>query len=157
MIELFQFLWTKKKYWLIPVTVVLLIIAILIVFVGSNELSQMKSHSTVLSIVFGFLVINIFLNSSVLLYSLIIISGLSILSIPFSNIIEKIWFSIALILSKIVPNVLLSIIFYFLLTPLAFMSKIFKAQNDFNIKNNSSSFFINVDKEFCKDSFRRGW
>lgn len=117
----------------------------------------MKSHSTVLSIVFGFLVINIFLNSSVLLYSLIIISGLSILSTPFSNIIEKIWFSIALILSKIVPNVLLSIIFYFLLTPLAFMSKIFKAQNDFNIKNNSSSFFINVDKEFCKDSFRRGW
>jgi hypothetical protein len=39
MIELFQFLWTKKKYWLIPVTVVLLFIAILIVFVGSTALS----------------------------------------------------------------------------------------------------------------------
>ena len=56
-----QFLWTKKKYWLIPVTVVLLLIAILIVFVGSTALSpfiytllKMKSHSTVLAIVLVF-------------------------------------------------------------------------------------------------------
>ena len=37
--ELFQFLWFKKKFWLIPVIVVLLLIGFLIVFAGSSALS----------------------------------------------------------------------------------------------------------------------
>jgi len=37
--ELFQFLWTKKKFWLFPVIVVLLLIGFLIVFAGSSALS----------------------------------------------------------------------------------------------------------------------
>ena len=37
--ELFEFLLSKKKYWLIPVIMVLLIISILIVFAGSSALS----------------------------------------------------------------------------------------------------------------------
>lgn len=39
MIELFKFLWTKKKFWLIPVTVVLFLIGFLIVFASSSALS----------------------------------------------------------------------------------------------------------------------
>jgi competence protein ComGC len=37
--ELFQFLWSKKKFWLIPVIIVLLLIGFLIVFAGSSALS----------------------------------------------------------------------------------------------------------------------
>ena len=37
--ELFEFLWSKKKFWLIPVIVVLLLIGFLIVFAGSSALS----------------------------------------------------------------------------------------------------------------------
>jgi competence protein ComGC len=37
--ELFEFLWSKKKFWLIPVVVVLLIIGFLVVYVGSSALS----------------------------------------------------------------------------------------------------------------------
>jgi hypothetical protein len=37
--ELFQFLWTKKKFWLFPVIVVLLLLGFLIVFAGSSALS----------------------------------------------------------------------------------------------------------------------
>ena len=37
--ELFQFLWSKKKFWLMPVIIVLLIIGFLIVFAGSSALS----------------------------------------------------------------------------------------------------------------------
>ncbi len=39
MIELFQFLWSKKKFWLIPVIVVLLLIGYLIVFASGSALS----------------------------------------------------------------------------------------------------------------------
>lgn len=37
--ELFQFLWNKKKFWLIPVIVVLLLIGFMIVFASSSALS----------------------------------------------------------------------------------------------------------------------
>ncbi|MDC1010577.1 DUF5989 family protein [Flavobacteriaceae bacterium] len=37
--ELFEFLWSKKKFWLMPVVVVLLIIGFLVVYVGSSALS----------------------------------------------------------------------------------------------------------------------
>jgi len=37
--ELFEFLWSKKKFWLIPVIIVLLLVGFLIVFAGSSALS----------------------------------------------------------------------------------------------------------------------
>tara|TARA_B100000963_G_scaffold51636_1_gene39822 strand:- start:6273 stop:6413 length:141 start_codon:yes stop_codon:yes gene_type:complete len=37
--ELFQFLWSKKKFWLFPVVIILLLIGFLIVFAGSTALS----------------------------------------------------------------------------------------------------------------------
>jgi len=37
--ELFQFLWSKKKFWLIPVIITLLLIGFLIVFASSSALS----------------------------------------------------------------------------------------------------------------------
>ena len=117
----------------------------------------MKSHSTILAILFGFLTINLFLNSEVLLYVLVAISGISIFSEKFSDFIEKIWFFIAKILSKIVPNILLSIIFYFILTPLAILSRIFNAKTDFKSKNKYSTLFTDANKDFPKESFEKAW
>jgi len=37
--DLFQFLWAKKKFWLFPVVIVLLIIGVLMVYIGSTALS----------------------------------------------------------------------------------------------------------------------
>jgi len=117
----------------------------------------LKSHSSILAITFGFLIINIFLESKIVLYIIILLSGLSLISNKFSDFIEKLWLSLALLLSKIVPNILLTIIFFLILTPLAFLSKIFKAETDFQSKNNSDTIFKEVNKTFKKETFERGW
>lgn len=117
----------------------------------------MKSHSTILSIVFGFLVINLFFNSDLLVYIIIVVSGLSIFSKLFSDIVENLWFQLAKILSKILPSLLLGIIYFILLTPLAYLSKIFNAKTDFKSKNNSDSVFIDCNKNFSKSSFEKTW
>tara|TARA_B100001093_G_C26530731_1_gene885922 strand:+ start:409 stop:762 length:354 start_codon:yes stop_codon:yes gene_type:complete len=117
----------------------------------------MKSHSTILSIIFGFLVINLFINNDYLVYFIILILGLSIASKKFSDSIEIFWFSIAVILSKILPSVLLSIIYFMLLTPLAYMSKLFNAQTDYKSKNNLNSMFTDCNKNFTKKSFEKTW
>lgn len=117
----------------------------------------MKSHSTILSIVFGFLVINLFIDSDLLIYIIILVSGLSIFSKYFSDFVEGLWFNLAKILSKIIPSLLLSIVFFILLTPLAYLSKLFNAKTDYRSKNNLDSVFIDCNKNFSKESFEKPW
>lgn len=117
----------------------------------------MKSHTTLLAIIFGFLSIHFFYESKIILYFLILISGLSLISKMFSDWIEKIWNFISKVLSYIVPNIVLSLIFFMLLVPLSFLSKIFKSKTEYNIKNNSDTNFINSDKVYSKKFFERAW
>ena len=114
-----------------------------------------NSHTTILSIVFGFLIINLFLEFKYITYILIFVSGISLFSENFSLFIDKIWFGLAKILSLIVPNILLSVVFYCILTPLSFLSKIFKSNSDFKLKNQNDSNFYFKNKSFSKKSFEK--
>lgn len=112
---------------------------------------------TILTIVFGFLLLNEFLESKIILYTIISISGLSILIPKISIIIEIIWFRISIILSKIIPSILLSCIFFLLLTPLSILSKLSSYRSEFLSENNSESTFKNSNRSFDKKSFERSW
>lgn len=117
----------------------------------------MHHHTTILAITFGFLVINIFVDSQTLLYLIIIISGLSLLYSRVAIIIESIWLKLAFILSKIIPNILLSIVYFIMLTPLSILSKLFKAKSDFISINNQKTIFKSEIREFEKESFKKTW
>ena len=112
---------------------------------------------TLLTIVFGLLVFNYFLKYKNIFYLTLILSGLGVFSSKISFIIEKIWFKISSILSQFIPNILLTVVFFLILTPVALVSKIFKSQTDFNSKNNQISTFKIQKKSFVKESFERAW
>ena len=117
----------------------------------------MKPYSSILSIIFGFLVLNIFINSTYIHYLIIFISGICLVSTKISLIVEIYWLKLSLILSKIIPNILLAVVYIFLLTPLSILSKIFNAQTEFKTKNQTKSLFRNSDRHIDKNSFNRGW
>jgi len=117
----------------------------------------MKSHTTLLAIIFGFLSIHFFYESKIILNFLILISGVSLISKSFSDWIEKIWNFISKVLSYIVPNIVLSLIFFLLLVPLSFFSKAFKSKTEYNTKNNSDTNFIISNKVYSKKFFERAW
>ena len=112
---------------------------------------------TVLTIVFGLLFFNYFLEDEIIFYVCLFLSGIGVLSNKSSVIIEKIWFKVSYILSQIIPNILLSLIFFLLLTPIALLSKLFKSKTDFNSKNNQNTTFKTQNKSFVKESFERAW
>lgn len=60
-------------------------------------------------------------------------------------------------LSLIIPNILLGIIFFLLLFPIALLSRLFGKNDSLNLKNKSGSTFKNVNKEFDKISFEKTW
>jgi len=72
-------------------------------------------------------------------------------------LIHNIWMKLSIILSKIIPNFLLIFIYFLILTPVAFFAKVFNAKSDYKSKNNSNSFFVNVNKTFEKSSFEKTW
>ena len=112
---------------------------------------------TLLTIIFGLLVFNYFVDNINILYLTLILSGLGVLSSKISLIIEKIWFKISFILSQFIPNILLSVIFFLILTPIALLSKLFNSYSNFNSKNNQKTTFITQNKSFDKNSFERAW
>jgi hypothetical protein len=71
--------------------------------------------------------------------------------------IDWLWMKLTWILSKIVPNILLSVVFYILLTPIAFFSRIFGEKNQLSLKNTSPSLFKSYDKVMDKASFEKPW
>ncbi len=120
---------------------------------------KLKSNPslTLLTIVFGLLFLNYFLDNEIIFYICFNSIIIPISSYKSSIIIEKIWFKVSYILSQIIPNVLLSLIFFLILTPIALLSKIFNSQTNFNSNNNQKTTFITQNKSFDKNSFERAW
>ena len=54
------------------------------------------------------------------------------------------------------PNILLTFLFYFILTPLSIFYRFFN-KDILKLKNTSSSLFNNVDHDLEKDSFYKTW
>jgi hypothetical protein len=121
-----------------------------------NKLNSNPSK-TVLTICVGMLVINV-LTQNVIFINISLSIGLAgVFFTQISVLIEKLWFKLAYILGLIIPNILLSIIFYIFLFPISIVSKIFKKDDLLKLKNTKSSSFILLDKSFDKNSFENPW
>ncbi len=115
-----------------------------------------NTSSTILTISMGFLLIHIITNWQWAIFTSISIGFVGLVSNYMSDKIERVWLQLAKILSYIVPNILLSLIFYFFLTPLAFLYRLFN-KDVLKLSNKYESYFNNVNEIMDKDSFHKTW
>ena len=71
--------------------------------------------------------------------------------------IDYLWLQLTKLLSLIIPNILLSAVFYVILTPVAFLSRLFGDNNPLSLKDNKASLFRDSNKTFEKNSFEKPW
>jgi hypothetical protein len=119
------------------------------------------SKSTILIISMGFLALYVF---SLLkwpdhpwIWALYISLGVGIigaLSTYLGEKIEWVWMKLSKLLSYIVPNVLLSLVFYLFLFPISLLSKLF-SKDPLMLSKKHPTYFININKEPDKKSFER--
>lgn len=112
---------------------------------------------TVLVITVGMLVVYFISNLQWPLLVALIVGGLGLMSNYLAKKIEFLWMKLAWVLSLIVPNILLSLIYYLFLTPIAILSRIFGEKNQLSLKNTSSTLFKDKNKVFDKVSFEKPW
>ena len=87
----------------------------------------------------------------------IIIGVSGIISNKISNAIDYLWMKLAKVLSFIVPNILLSLVFYLILFPIATLSRIFGNKNALQLKNSTDSLWLISNDHIGKPSFEKMW
>ena len=112
---------------------------------------------TVLTISMGFLAIYFITKIEWTLITSFTIGFVGLISNYLSKKIEFLWFKLAWVLGLIIPNILLTTIFYLFLFPISLLSKIFNNSDTLKLKNNSETTFTTCNKEFDKKSFENPW
>ena len=102
--------------------------------------------------------LNIKFKQNYFLYASLLIGFLSILSNKFDSFIQFIWEQFSKILSYVIPNIILTIIYFLILTPISFLQKTFDKKNTRLLLSSSlKSTFRIKNKTFDKDSFKKLW
>jgi hypothetical protein len=105
----------------------------------------------------GFLVLYLLWESRAWLYASLV-TGLCGSFSPFlSRKIEWLWMKLADVLGYIVPNILMTVIYIFLLTPLAWLSRLFSKKDPLQLQRPAEGNFTVVDKKFDKGSLEKPW
>jgi hypothetical protein len=112
---------------------------------------------TVLVIVCGFLVIYLALHQDWALKVALITGIAAALSDYLAEKIDWLWMKLTWLLSLIVPNILLSVIFFLFLTPIALISRLFKKKDPLFLKSSAGSLFKDTNKSFDKSTFENPW
>lgn len=115
-----------------------------------------NSKSTILVICMGFLLIGMALHQKWALYTSLGVGALSIASSFLSQKIAWAWDKLSMVLGYIMPNVLLSIIFFLFLLPISLISKLFH-KDKLMLSGKYNSYFLDVNRTVDPQSFEKTW
>ena len=120
---------------------------------------QLKSNptQTVLTITVGFLAVGVLFDTSWALTVALVIGALGLISNYLAHQIERAWHLLAKILSYIVPNVLMTVIFYGVLFPIALLNRLVSKKNALQLKNPGDTIWISNPKQFDAKRMENPW
>lgn len=122
-------------------------------------MQKMKSNpsKTALTISMGFLLIFWFTRMDWALTVSIIIGIIGVLSDALSKYIEIAWMKLSYVLSLIVPNIILGIVFFLFLLPLSILARIFRKEDALKLKNTFNTVYSEKNKSYDKAHFENMW
>lgn len=121
------------------------------------ENSKMNPQKTLLTISTGLIVLFLIFKFKWLLTAALVVGIIGITSDWLSEKIEWAWMKLAWVLSLIMPNILLSIIFFLVLTPVAFLNRLFGKKDPLMLKPQKESLYRSYQKSFDQAYFEKHW
>jgi hypothetical protein len=122
-------------------------------------MKPLKSNpaQTVLVICTGLVLVYFIFDLRWILYLAFGLGLLSILSTWISKKVEWVWFKLTYLLSLIVPNILLGMIFFLFLTPIAFLASLFAKKDSFLLKRPKDSAYQVINKKYSAADLENPW
>jgi len=120
-------------------------------------MKKINSKEVILTIVVGFLILFYFLKYNFLINCALIISILGLISNKLADLISSTWMKFAEIMGKIMNPVILSIVFFLFLTPLAFLMRIFKKIDALKLNKISSTLYDERNHTYQAKDLENTW
>jgi hypothetical protein len=120
---------------------------------------KIKSNpiQTVLTIAVGFLILSILFKWEWAVTVALLIGLGGLISRKLAQKIEWIWHKLSYVLSLIVPNILLSVVFFVFLFPIALLNRLIKKSDLLHLQRQQKSVWITVNKHFQPDTIKNPW
>ena len=122
------------------------------------SMKETNQAQTILSIVVGFLALHYIFGGIYFLPAALIIGVLSLISDGFAHLISQAWAKFAMVLGRINGNILLTLVFFIFLTPVAFLMRIFKKGDALKLKKqNANTVYVTRDHTYTKSDLANIW
>jgi hypothetical protein len=118
-------------------------------------LKQQDSYKTILVISTGLLVFYFFGGNKYLLYAALVISIACILIPALALKITQLWFKLATVLGWVNARILLTVIFFLVLFPVALLRRLFTSGK--NISANAQSLYVVRNHVFTAKDMENPW
>lgn len=125
--------------------------------ITKNSKSTYNAKEVVLTIVVGLAIIYWFTQNTYVLAASIFIGLLGVLSTAFAEFLAKWWMQLGLFMGKIVSPIVLGLVFFLFLTPIAFLMRIFKKKDALQIKNPKGSVYTERNYTYKADDLENIW
>lgn len=118
---------------------------------------KLEPSKTILTITLGFLILHLIFGWQwALIVSLIVGIG-GLFSKRIAEGINFLWIRLTIILSLIIPNVIMALIYFLILTPIAYMAKFFRKEDELLLKKEVETTFHKVNRKIDKSALEKMW
>jgi len=124
---------------------------------STSKTIKSDPKTTLLVITLGMVAVYVITRMNWALLTALGIGVAGLLSQGLAEKIDWLWMKLTYVLSLIVPNILLSVVFYVFLTPIALLSRLFGNSNPLDLKNTSPSLFKDHKGKMDAASFEKPW
>ncbi|MDG5766293.1 SxtJ family membrane protein [Balneolales bacterium ANBcel1] len=115
------------------------------------------SQRTVHTITIGFLVIYLITGWQWTVLAAVAVGVAGLFSKYLAGLIHRGWMLLARLLGYVVPNIILTLVFYLVLLPVALLARLFRKEPPVVLDNRADSMFRRVEKTFGKEDFINPW
>jgi hypothetical protein len=122
-----------------------------------TEKTKLQNANTMLTITVGFILLFVIFKLKWMLITALGIGAAGLFSEPISHYISLGWLKLSHLLGFIMPNVLLAIVYFIFLMPIAFLSRIGKNKDKLMLKGDVKSTFTDHQMKFTPDVFEKTW
>jgi hypothetical protein len=116
-----------------------------------------KAKETVLVITVGFLLLFILFKKSIFLYSAVVVGSAGAISSYLSDKIDWAWNKLASVMGAISNRVLLALLFFFVVTPVGLVRRLWKKNRLTYFNDEATSNFSDREHKFVKKDIENPW
>lgn len=119
--------------------------------------SEKEALKSVIAIILGLLIAYVVFEQKFLLISIFIIGFIGVTSNIATEYIHRFWNIISKLFNFFIPKIVLSIVYFFFLTPIAFLEYLFTKKDSLQLKNKYPSIFQETHKKIDRTFFEKPW